>query len=67
MGRRTIRVADLGDAETLETRLDRLLAHHDALRAGLGAEPVDRDALRAALLGGGAEGARLCRGRSGAR
>ncbi|MFO1105514.1 MAG: adenylosuccinate synthase [Amaricoccus sp.] len=50
VGRRTIRVADLGDAETLETRLDRLLAHHDALRAGLGAEPVDRDALRAALL-----------------
>ena len=49
VGRRSIRVADLGDAETLETRLDRLLAHHDALRAGLGATPVDRAALKARL------------------
>ncbi|MFQ8431689.1 adenylosuccinate synthase [Amaricoccus sp. W119] len=50
VGRRAIRVADLGDEATLDMRLDRLLAHHDALRAGLGAEPVDRDALRAQLL-----------------
>jgi adenylosuccinate synthase len=50
VGRRAIRVADLGDEATLDTRLDRLLAHHDALRSGLGAEPVDRAALRAALL-----------------
>ncbi len=50
VGRRSIRVADLGDAETLDTRLDRLLAHHDALRRGLGAEPIDRAALRAGLL-----------------
>ena len=50
VGRRTIRVADLGDEETLDARLDRLLAHHDALRAGLGATPIDRAALRAALL-----------------
>ncbi|MDO5528588.1 MAG: adenylosuccinate synthase, partial [Paracoccus sp. (in: a-proteobacteria)] len=49
VGRRAIRLADLGDAETLDARLDRLLAHHDALRQGLGAEPIDRDALRAAL------------------
>jgi len=49
VGRRVIRVADLGDAETLEARIDRLLAHHDALRAGLGAEPIDRAALTAAL------------------
>jgi adenylosuccinate synthase len=49
VGRRTIRVADLGDPATLETRLDRLLAHHDPLRQGLGAAPVDRDALRARL------------------
>ena len=34
VGRRSIRVADLGDEATLETRLDRLLAHHDALRRG---------------------------------
>jgi adenylosuccinate synthase len=50
VGRRSIRLADLGDAETLETRLDRLLAHHDALRRGLGAEAVDRERLKARLL-----------------
>jgi len=49
VGRRSVRVADLGDADTLETRLDRLLAHHDALRRGLGAPPIDRAALRARL------------------
>lgn len=49
VGRRSIRVADLGDADTLETRLDRLLAHHDALRTGLGAAPIDRDELRQKL------------------
>ena len=50
VGRRTIRVADLGDEETLDARLDRLLAHHDALRQGLGAEPIDRAALKAKLM-----------------
>jgi adenylosuccinate synthase len=50
VGRRTVRVADLADEATLELRLDRLLAHHDALRRGLGLEPVDRAALKAALL-----------------
>ncbi|SEN41931.1 Adenylosuccinate synthetase [Paracoccus alcaliphilus] len=50
VGRRTIRVADLGDEETLDARLDRLLAHHDALRQGLGAEPIDRADLRAKLM-----------------
>ncbi|MEM9146476.1 MAG: adenylosuccinate synthase [Pseudomonadota bacterium] len=49
VGRRTVRVADLGDAATLEARLDRLLAHHDPLRRGLGAEPVDRAALAKSL------------------
>ena len=49
VGRRSIRVADLGDEQTLDDRLDRLLAHHDALRQGLGAEPIDRDALKAKL------------------
>jgi adenylosuccinate synthase len=50
VGRRTVRVADLADEATLETRLDRLFAHHDALRKGLGAEPMDREALKAKLL-----------------
>ncbi|MDS9467244.1 adenylosuccinate synthase [Paracoccus sp. MBLB3053] len=50
VGRRTIRVADLADEETLDSRLDRLLAHHDPLRQGLGATPIDRAELRAKLL-----------------
>jgi adenylosuccinate synthase len=50
VGRRSVRVADLGDAVTLDTRLDRLLAHHDALRSGLGAPPIDRAALKAQLM-----------------
>ncbi len=50
VGRRTVRVADLADEATLELRLDRLLGHHDALRRGLGLEPVDRAALKAALV-----------------
>ena len=49
VGRRTIRVADLADPETLEARLDRLLAHHDPLRQGLGAAPIDRAELKARL------------------
>ena len=50
VGRRVIRVADLADEETLESRLDRLLAHHDPLRQGLGATPIDRAALKAQLM-----------------
>ena len=49
VGRRAIRVADLGDAATLETRVDRLMVHHNALRQGLGIAPIDRAALLAAL------------------
>jgi len=51
VGRRSVRVADLADADTLSLRLDRLLTHHDALRRGLGLEPVDREALHAMLTG----------------
>ncbi|MEM7189660.1 MAG: adenylosuccinate synthase [Pseudomonadota bacterium] len=50
VGRRAIRVADLADEATLETRLDRLYAHHDPLCRGLGVEPVSREALKAQLL-----------------
>ena len=49
VGRRAIRVADLADETTLAARVDRLLQHHDALRRGLGMEPIDREALLAAL------------------
>ena len=49
VGRRAIRVADLADETTLETRVDRLMGHHDALRRGLGIAPIDRAALLEAL------------------
>ncbi|AWD23060.1 adenylosuccinate synthase [Fuscovulum blasticum] len=50
VGRRTIRVADLADEATLDTRIGRLLTHHNALRAGLGLAPIDAAALKAQLL-----------------
>ncbi|GGL76634.1 adenylosuccinate synthase [Wenxinia marina] len=49
VGRRAIRVADLADDATLELRVDRALVHHNALRAGLGLEAVDRADLLARL------------------
>jgi adenylosuccinate synthase len=49
VGRRAIRVADLADEATLVTRVERLLGHHDALRRGLGIEPIDKEALLAQL------------------
>ncbi|MEO1733415.1 MAG: adenylosuccinate synthase, partial [Pseudomonadota bacterium] len=45
VGRRVIRVADLGDPKTLETRVERALIHHNALRSGLGLNPIDREDL----------------------
>ena len=50
VGRRAIRVADLADPEALRAKIDRLLAHHDALRRGLGLPDVDPEALLAQLL-----------------
>ena len=50
VGRRAIRVADIFDETTLDARIGRLLQHHNALRAGLGLEPVDPVALKAAIL-----------------
>jgi adenylosuccinate synthase len=49
VGRRAIRVADLADPATLERRVDRALAHHDALRRGLGMPAIDRASLLAQL------------------
>jgi len=50
VGRRAIRVADLADPATLDLRIGRLLTHHNALRAGLGLDPVDDVALKAKLM-----------------
>ncbi len=49
VGRRVVRVADLADRATLEKRVDRALVHHNALRSGLGLDPVDREGLLEAL------------------
>ena len=50
VGRRAIRVADLADRDALEAKIDRLGAHHDALRKGLGLPELDRAALLQSLL-----------------
>ena len=49
VGRRAIRVCDLAYLDQLEPQLDRLTAHHDALRAGFGEPPIDRARLIADL------------------
>jgi adenylosuccinate synthase len=49
VGRRAIRVCDLAHLDALDAQLDRLCAHHDALRAGFGEPPVDRERLIADL------------------
>ncbi|MGZ3371062.1 MAG: adenylosuccinate synthetase, partial [Caulobacteraceae bacterium] len=41
VGRRAIRVADLADPEALEAKIERLLAHHGALRKGLNLPEAD--------------------------
>ena len=48
-GRRALRVCDLAHLDKAGPQLDRLLAHHNALRAGFGVTLVDRDALVASL------------------
>ncbi len=50
VGRRAIRVADLADPAALDLKLERLLAHHRPLRAGLSLPEPDGAALKAELL-----------------
>jgi adenylosuccinate synthase len=45
VGRRSIRLCDLAHLDDLQPQLDRLCAHHDALRAGFGEAPIDRERL----------------------
>src|SRR4030081_2271751 len=42
VGRRAIRLMDLADLPALATKIDRLLAHHNALRRGLGLAEVSK-------------------------
>ena len=45
IARRAIRVVDLADLDDLPQRVERLLAHHNALRRGMGAPEVEAAAL----------------------
>lgn len=49
VGRRAIRVQDLKTLSTLGPKVDRILAHHNALRRGLGKPELEKDALLAEL------------------
>src|ERR1700680_3818014 len=50
VGRRAIRVGDLADPPALPVKIERLLAHHSALREGLALAPVEAGELMSALL-----------------
>jgi adenylosuccinate synthase len=45
VGRRALRVIDLHDFASLPEKIERLLAHHNALRRGMGAEEIEAAAL----------------------
>jgi len=49
VGRRAIRAVDLKDPNTLPAKVARLLAHHNALRRGVGAPELSADAVLAEL------------------
>jgi len=50
VGRRAIRVGDLGEPTELKHKVDTLLAHHNALRQGLGRPQVNPEQLLSDLL-----------------
>jgi len=50
VGRRSIRICDLAEPDTLSSKLDELLLHHNSLLKGLGAELFEKQALLDALL-----------------
>jgi adenylosuccinate synthase len=45
VGRRSIRLMDLANLDSLRGKIDRLLTHHNALRAGLGETQISADAI----------------------
>jgi len=49
VGRRAIRVADLADPESIAWKIERLTAHHNALRRGLDLPEIDVPALKKEL------------------
>jgi len=51
VGRRAIRAGDLANPDTLPKKIERLLAHHNPLRRGLGVEEIDGKELFDELMG----------------
>lgn len=45
VGRRSIRLMDLANLDSLRGKIDRLLTHHNALRVGLGEPQISADAI----------------------
>ena len=45
VGRRAVRVMDLADLQSLKPKIERILAHHNPLRRGLGEPEISADAL----------------------
>ena len=50
VGRRSIRLMDLAEPDTLDDKIARVLAHHNPLRRGLGLPEIEAAALREELL-----------------
>jgi adenylosuccinate synthase len=50
VGRRAIRMCDLAEPDTLMAKVERLLAHHNALRRGMGLTELSADALHQELM-----------------
>ncbi|UZE48185.1 adenylosuccinate synthase [Rhodopseudomonas sp. P2A-2r] len=50
VGRRAIRLMDLADPDTLPNKIDRLLAHHNALRRGFGLPEFDGAEIQKGLM-----------------
>jgi adenylosuccinate synthase len=50
VGRRALRLVDLSEPDTLDVKIERLLAHHNPLRRGFGLAETNVAALRAELL-----------------
>jgi len=50
VGRRSIRLVDLAEPDTLMAKIERLLAHHNALRRGMGSPEIDGRSLYDELM-----------------
>jgi adenylosuccinate synthase len=50
VGRRAIRIMDLADSQGLMRKIERLLAHHNALRRGLGLPEIDGKDIHSELM-----------------